>query len=97
MRVPILLVLAVSLIASGCASMHDPVARGPETTSIDTTVTETVVESVDSSEAEATLGASTQPWAGAPNTSFLPKSMQSGIIVGLTVMGLWVLWAILSN
>lgn len=111
MRVPILLVLAVSLIASGCASVHNPVVQGPNTAPIPTTVSETAVETAGSSKAETTYSPETLEWAGTTSPSFLPlppwvfarlppslqKSFRWGFIVGLSMVGLSVLWALIFD
>lgn len=101
MRVPILLVLVVSLIASGCASVHNPVVEGSNTAPIDTTVSETVVETAGSSEAETTYRPETLEWVGTPSSSFLPPSSQTafrwGVYVGLMMVGLSLLWALIFD
>lgn len=101
MKVPILLVLAVSLIASGCASVHIPVVQGPNTIPIDTTVSETAVETASSSEAEITYRPETLEWAGTPSPSFLPPSVKNsfrwGVIVGLAMVGLSLLWTLIFD
>ncbi|MCY3541467.1 MAG: hypothetical protein OXH31_06125 [Gammaproteobacteria bacterium] len=97
MRVPILLVLTAALIASGCASIHVPVVQESETTQIDTTVSESAMEPAGSSAAETTYGPETLEWPGTPSPSFLPKSSLTpyrwGFIVGLSLLGLSMLWS----
>ena len=94
MRVPILLVLSVASIASGCASVHNPVLQVPDTAPIDTTVSETP----GSSEAEPSYRPETLEWLGTPSPSFVPgpfqQSFRLGVIVGLCVVGLSFLWAL---
>ena len=101
MRVPILLVMAVALIASGCASVHTPVVQGPDTEPIDTTVSEIDMETAGSSEAETTYRPETLEWAGIPSPSFFPTSTRTafrlGVIVGLCAVGLSFLWAIIFD
>ena len=109
MRVPILLVLVASLIASGCASVHNPVVQGPNTAPIDTTISDTAVETVGSSEAETTYSPESLEWAGTRSSSFLPpwmwvllppslkESFRRGFLVGLATVGLSVLWALIFD
>ncbi|MYD46497.1 MAG: hypothetical protein F4W92_09105 [Gammaproteobacteria bacterium] len=102
MRVPILLVLTAALIASGCASMHIPVVQESETTPIDTTVSETAMDTAGLSEAEATYRPETLEWTGTPSSSFLPvpptsKAYKLGFIVGLSLVGLSLLWALIFD
>lgn len=101
MKVPILLVLAVSLISSGCASVHNPVVQGPNTIPIDTTVSETAAETASSSEAETTYRPETLEWAGTLSPSFLLPSVKNsfrwGVIVGLMTVGVWFLWALIFD
>ena len=101
MRVPILLVLTVALIASGCASMHIPVVQESETTPIDTTVSETAMETAGLSEAETTNRSETLEWVGTPSSSFLPapttKSFRLGFLVGFSLVGLSFLLAIIFD
>ena len=101
MRVPILLVLTVALIASGCASMHIPVVQESETTPIDTTVSETAMGTAGLSEAETTYRPETLEWARTPSPSFLPvpatKSFRLGFLVGFGLVGLSFLWAIIFD
>ncbi|MXW07608.1 MAG: hypothetical protein F4X56_00945 [Gammaproteobacteria bacterium] len=98
MRVPILFVLTVALIASGCASVHNPVVQGPDTAPIDTTVSETAIETAGSSEAETSYRPETLEWAATPSPSFVPGPFQQpfrlGVIVGLCAVGLSFLWTL---
>lgn len=101
MRVPILLVLTVALIASGCASVHNPVVQGPDTAPIDIHVSETAMETAGSSEAETTYRPETFEWAGTPSPSFLPvpttKSFRLGFLVGFSLVGLSYLLALIFD
>lgn len=74
MRVPISLELIAALIASGCASMHDPAVQGSESALIDTTATETGYQDVETSEAKENDSAETLEWAQTQSASNLGSS-----------------------
>ncbi|MXW07607.1 MAG: hypothetical protein F4X56_00950 [Gammaproteobacteria bacterium] len=97
MKVPISLVLIVVLIASGCASMHDPATRGSESALIDTTVTETGKQEAETSETTAISSAEVLEWAQAQSASNLGSSKFFGLLIVGWTLGLYALWKLIFD
>ncbi|MYD46494.1 MAG: hypothetical protein F4W92_09090 [Gammaproteobacteria bacterium] len=97
MRVSISLMLIVALIASGCASMHDPAVRGSESTLIDTTVSESGNQDIEPSEANADVRAETLEWAQAQSVTNMSMSNFFGLLFAGWALGLYALYKLVFD
>ena len=97
MRVPFSLVLIVALIASGCASMHDPAVEGSESALIDTISTETGSQDVETLEPKAIDSAETLEWAQAQSLTSMSMSNFFGLLFVGWALGLYALYKLVFD
>ncbi|MCY3541470.1 MAG: hypothetical protein OXH31_06140 [Gammaproteobacteria bacterium] len=97
MKLPISLVLIVALIASGCASMHDPATRGSESALIDTTAKEAGKQDAETPEVTAMSSAEELEWAQAQRASNLGSSKFFGLLIVGWTLGLYALWKLIFD
>lgn len=97
MKVPLSLVLILALIASGCASLHDPVAGGSESEVNTPSVAETGMQDVETSETNTNKSAETLEWAQAPSVSNALFSNFYGLLFVGWAIGLYALWKLVFD